>query len=78
MRAGRFQFPRGFRYRRFRIGLFLPAIFLSGIYFFDDFRELGLEPPPPGYRWVRYGPDLLLVDLRSRRVVDVIYNAFYY
>ncbi|WP_231636068.1 RcnB family protein [Novosphingobium sp. ST904] len=32
---------------------------------------------PPGYYWVRYGPDLLLVDRRTRRVVDVIYSAFY-
>ena len=38
---------------------------------------MGLEPPPPGYRWVRYGPDLLLVNVRTRRVADVIYGAFY-
>jgi len=38
---------------------------------------MGLEPPPRGYRWVRYGPDLLLVNIRTRRVADVIYGAFY-
>ncbi len=29
-----------------------------------------------GYRWVRYGPGLLLIRTRTRRVVDVIYGAF--
>jgi Ni/Co efflux regulator RcnB len=32
--------------------------------------------PPKGYRWVRYGPDLLLVNVRTGRISDVIYGAF--
>ena len=31
-----------------------------------------------GDRWVLYGPNLLLVNLRNRRVEDVIYGVFYY
>jgi len=38
---------------------------------------LGLGPPPHGFVWVRYGPDLLLVNRRTGRIVDVIYGAFY-
>jgi Ni/Co efflux regulator RcnB len=38
---------------------------------------MGLGAPPYGYRWIRYGPDMLLVEVRSRRVVDVVYGAFY-
>jgi Ni/Co efflux regulator RcnB len=56
--------------------LLLPRLFLSSAYYFDSYARLGLEPPPPGYRWVRYGPDLLLVQNRTRRIVDVIYGAF--
>jgi len=37
---------------------------------------LGVGAPPRGYRWVRYGPDLLLVRSRDRKIVDVIYGAF--
>jgi Ni/Co efflux regulator RcnB len=38
---------------------------------------MGLEGPPYGYRWVRYGPDLLLVNTRTGRIEDAIYGAFY-
>ncbi|BBC99179.1 hypothetical protein YGS_C1P0435 [Sphingobium sp. YG1] len=55
----------------------LPSIFLSSRYYYEDYRTLGVGAPPPGYRWVRYGPDLLLVRTRTRKVVDVIYGAFY-
>ena len=30
-----------------------------------------------GYRWVRYGPDLLLVQLGTGYIADTIYGAFY-
>ena len=72
-----FQYPHGYRYRRWTIGLLLPSIFLSSRYYYEDYRTLGVGAPPPGYRWVRYGPDLLLVRTRTRKVVDVIYGAFY-
>lgn len=72
-----YRYPRGYGYRRWRVGLALPLLFLSGSYIFDDYWRLGLEPPPPGYVWVRYGPDLLLVERYSGRIVDVIYGAFY-
>ncbi len=72
-----FHYPRGYRYRRWTIGLLLPAIFLSNAYYYNSYADLGVGPPPPGYRWVRYGPDLLLIQIRTRRVVDVIYGAFY-
>jgi Ni/Co efflux regulator RcnB len=72
-----FHYPRGYHYRRWNIGLILPSIFLSNYYYFNDWNALGLYPPPPGYIWVRYGPDLLLVNRRTGRIRDVIYGAFY-
>ncbi|MDR2856962.1 MAG: RcnB family protein [Novosphingobium sp.] len=75
--GGPFRFPRGFSYRRWHIGLFLPSLFLSPSHFYNRYFDLGLGAPPAGYRWVRYGPDLLLVHVRTRRIVDVIYGAFY-
>jgi len=72
-----FRYPHGWAYRRWTIGLFLPSLFLSNSYYFDDWAPLGVGAPPPGYRWVRYGPDLLLVQIGTRRIVDVIYGAFY-
>lgn len=72
-----FHYPRGYRYRRWVIGAILPHIFLSNYYYWTDWSALGLLPPPPGYVWVRYGPDLLLVNRYTGRVADVIYGAFY-
>lgn len=72
-----FRYPPGYRYQRWSIGGLLPLLFLSNNYYYDGWYDLGLGAPPRGYRWVRYGPDLLLVNLRTRRVVDVIYGAFY-
>jgi Ni/Co efflux regulator RcnB len=71
-----FHYPRGYKYRHWGIGALLPLIFLSPNYIYSDWRLMGLEPPPPGYYWVRYGPDLLLVQRGTRRIVDVIYGAF--
>lgn len=72
-----FRYPHGHHYRRWRVGLLLPRIFLSSRYYYYDYARLRVGAPPYGYRWVRYGPDLLLVRIRTRRVVDVIYGAFY-
>jgi Ni/Co efflux regulator RcnB len=57
--------------------MILPGLFLSSAYFFNDYYRMGLEGPPYGYQWVRYGPDLLLVQLGTGQVSDVIYGAFY-
>ncbi len=71
-----FRYPSGYRYRRWTVGLLLPHLFLSSAYYYDNYPALGVGPPPPGCRWVRYGPDLLLVDVRTGRIRDVLYGAF--
>ena len=59
------------------IGAVLPPVFLASAYYYSDWAALGLLPPQPGFQWVRYGPDLLLVDVITGQVVDVVYGAFY-
>jgi Ni/Co efflux regulator RcnB len=76
VRAPRFLYPRGYGYRRWGIGAFLPLFFLSAPYYID-WEFIGLPPPPPGTEWVRYGPDALLVDIYTGRVIDTAYNVFY-
>jgi hypothetical protein len=72
-----FIYPPGWVYRQWAIGAILPPLFLTPGYFYPDWATLGLSPPPPGYQWVRYGPDLLLVELDNGQVVDVVYGVFY-
>jgi hypothetical protein len=72
-----FVYPNGWAYRRWAIGAALPALFLAPAYYYTDWAAFGLPPPDPGFQWVRYGPDLLLVNVSTGEVVDVIYGAFY-
>jgi Ni/Co efflux regulator RcnB len=72
-----FHYPSGFSYRLWATGEILPPVFLTSTYFYDDYATLGLAPPPAGYRWVRYGNDLLLVNVSTGRVADTVDGVFY-
>ena len=72
-----FAYPSGWGYRRWTVGVMLPSVFLAPTYYYTDWDSIGLESPPPGYQWVRYGPDLLLVDVNTGQVADVVYGVFY-
>lgn len=72
----RYYYPSGFSYRSWRIGYELPLAFLIADYFLD-YRPYGLAPPPYGCRWLRVGDDVMLVDMRSGVIVDILYNFYY-
>jgi hypothetical protein len=68
---------RGHRYSRFSIGIILGAPLYHQRYWISDPWHYRLPPAPPGYQWVRYYNDVLLVDTWNGRVVDVIYDFFW-
>ena len=70
-----FVYPNGWAYRRWAVGAVLPPLFLAPAYYYTDWATLGLEAPQPGFQWVRYGPDLLLVNVTTGAVVDVVPDA---
>lgn len=72
-----FVYPHGWAYRRWAVGAALPPLFLAPAYYYSGWAALGLPPPQPGFQWVRYGPDLLLVNVATGQVVDTVYGAFY-
>lgn len=78
-RLPRYAHPYGYNYgyRRFSIGIFLDNLFYSDRYWINDPWDYRLPPAYGPYRWVRYYDDVLLVDLRNGRVVDVIYSFFW-
>ena len=76
-RAGQYERPRGYYYRRWSFGEILPYIFFSRDYWLNDFNDYDLSPPPPGCEWVRYGDDALLVDIRSGEILETVYGVFY-
>lgn len=75
-RPAYYHYPHGYHYRRWTVGAVLPVILFGSGYYFHDYLAFGLYPPPPHFRWVRYGPDLVLVDTHNGRVRDVRYGVF--
>ena len=53
----------------------LPAVYLAPRYYITDYRALRLEPPRPGYRWVRV-PDgrIVLVAIASGVIADILFG----
>jgi hypothetical protein len=74
--GGAWAWPPGYGYRRFYVGGILPSIFLGSAFIYANYAALGLAPPAPGYIWVRYGPDLVLVDQATGQIVNVAYGVF--
>jgi Ni/Co efflux regulator RcnB len=72
-----FAYPHGWAYRRWGVGAVLPPLFLVPAYYYTGWAALGLAEPQPGFQWVRYGPDLLLVNVSTGQVVETVYGAFY-
>jgi hypothetical protein len=73
----RYYDPYGYGYRRFSIGIYLDSLFFSNRYWINDPFYYRLPPAPIGTRWVRYYDDVLLVDIDSGYVIDVIHDFFY-
>jgi hypothetical protein len=68
---------RNYYYRRIGIGFFLDALFYGDRYWIDDPWSYRLPAVYGPYRWVRYYDDVLLVDIYTGEVVDVIYDFFW-
>lgn len=67
----------GYGYRRFGVGVRIGAPFYGPRYMISDPWAYRLPPAYGPYRWVRYFDDVLLVDIRTGMVRDVI-NGFFF
>lgn len=68
--------PRGYRWRPVGVGYRFDPVFYDRRYWVDPYRY-HLRPVLGYQRWVRYGNDVVLVDTRSGRVVD-LYSSFFF
>lgn len=76
--VGRYYPPvRGWNYRRIGIGFTLGAPFFASSFWINDPWAYRLPPAYGQYRWVRYYGDVLLVDIYTGQVVDVINDFFW-
>ncbi|QZP09638.1 RcnB family protein [Caenibius sp. WL] len=77
-RVGRYYSPyNSWSYRRLSIGFFLDSLFYSNRYWINDPWQYRLPMADGPYRWVRYYDDVLLVNIYTGEVVDVINDFFW-
>jgi Nickel/cobalt transporter regulator len=75
---GRYYSPyRGRSYSRLNIGLYLGSGYYGSRYWINDPWQYRLPAAYGPYRWVRYYDDVILIDIRNGRVVDVIHDFFW-
>ena len=58
------------------VGYTLRPGFWGDRYAINDFGRYQLERPRLNQRWIRYGDDLVLVNIRNGRVLRVIRNRY--
>ncbi|HKT15391.1 MAG TPA: RcnB family protein [Allosphingosinicella sp.] len=68
---------RGWKYRPVTVGYQLRPAFYGTRYYISDFGRYNLRAPGRWQRWIRYGDDLLLVNVRTGRVIQVIRNRYW-
>jgi Ni/Co efflux regulator RcnB len=68
---------RGWNYRPVNVGFRLRPAFYSPRYFISDYGYYHLRAPHDRWlRWIRYGDELLLVNIRTGRVLQVVPYGF--
>jgi Ni/Co efflux regulator RcnB len=67
---------RNWRYSRISVGHQLRPSFYTSRYSVTDYSRRGLHQPGRFKRWVRYGDDLVLVNVRNGRVIQVLHNRY--
>ena len=66
---------RGWTYRPVTVGYRLQPAFYGSRYYITDYGMYGIQAPGRWQRWIRYGNDLLLVNVRTGRVLRVMHYA---
>jgi len=74
---GFYEAPWGYTPRVWVYGDRLPYAYYGDRYLIDDYYDYDLYAPPYGAEWVRVGNDVLLVDIESGEVLDVVANLFW-
>lgn len=76
-RRGAYVGPRGYVYRPVAVGHRFAPSYYSSRYVIADPLRYRLPMAARGARWVRYGNDVVMVDIRTGRVLEV-HNRFFW
>lgn len=69
--------PRGYRYRPVTVGHRFDPMYYGSRYVIADPVRYRLPRASGNNRWIRYGNDIALVNVRNGRVIQV-YNSFFW
>lgn len=69
--------PRGYAYRPVTVGYRFAPSYYGRNYWVNDYATYRLPRPGAYQRWIRYGNDVVLVNTRTGRVIQV-YNGFFW
>jgi len=69
--------PRGYRYRPVAVGYRFARPYYASRYWIPDYARYRLPPPGYGHRWVRYGNDVVLINISNGRVLNVFASFFF-
>ena len=72
-----FRGPRGWTYRPLRVGASLDRAFWGSSYRINNWSTYRLPRPGRNLAYVRYGNDVLLVNIRTGRVIQVFSSFFW-
>lgn len=76
-RLPRYEARHGHSYRRWYPGYRWDSWFYSSSFWINDPWQYRLPPAYGPYRWVRYYDDVVLVDIDTGEIVDIIYDFFW-
>jgi Ni/Co efflux regulator RcnB len=68
---------RNWRYRPVTVGYRLQPSFYGSRYYINDYGNYRVRAPGRYQRWIRYGNDLLLVNVRTGRVLQVVHYRYW-
>lgn len=77
VRGPAYVYPRGYVYRPWNVGYRLPQPYFSNRYFIADPGYYRLPPAYRGARWVRVGPDALLVGIRDGVILQAVRGRYW-
>lgn len=74
---GAYAYPRGYGYQAWGVGYRLPRAYFSSQNYILDPGYYRLPPGFSGTRWVRVGPDALLIRLADRAILRAVRGLYW-
>ena len=76
-RVPAYVYPRGYRYQVWGAGYRLPAVYFGNRYWISYPERYRLPIAYPGTRWIRVGPDALLINVVDGMIIQAVRGIYW-